>query len=104
PADRLRLGAVEIHADLWRVGAERREQVAQLLGLARLVDDPLRHVGELFDGSSAVVLELELEAAHAREPAHRRRVESEHARTRDRGEQRPNVREYRVELLALREP
>ncbi len=85
-AERLRLDPVEIDADLRRVRAERREQVAQLLGLARLVDDPLRDPGELLDGSSTAVLQLELEAADARESAHRRRVQREHARTGDRTE------------------
>ena len=48
-------------------------------------------------GAARAILELELEAADAREAADRRRIEREDARARDRREPRPHVREDRVD-------
>ena len=52
-------------------------------------------------GCRRPVLELELEAAHAREAADRRRVQRQHARAGDRRELRTHLREDGVERAAL---
>ena len=54
-------------------GRNAGEQVLELGGALGLFDEALRHGGELLDRPAAAVLELELEAADAREPAERRR-------------------------------
>src|SRR3972149_3627224 len=76
-------------------GAERRA------GL-REGAHPLRHAGELREAPAAPVLELELEAARAREAAHRRGIERQDARALDRREPGSHLGEDRLEGPARR--
>ncbi len=79
-AEGLGLRAIEVDEHLRHAGPEGGEEVAQLGRLVAGLDHALRHRRELLDVAAAPVLELELEAAGAREPADRRRVQRDHAR------------------------